>query len=161
MPAPPKNRNASRHGLRSAALPKGASYVARATNELRRAVEDAVIVAKGEVNILDAAAIQTLLRHERHAMLCQRWLRREHDKMTLAERLKFSAEIGRASAERDKALRSLGIDATGTNDVLTQAYRTPLVPVDASGNGSANAESKNGVSASVDAVDAVERNGGL
>lgn len=148
MGAPTKNRNATRHGLRSASLPKGASYISRATNELRRAVEDAVLDAKGAVDILDAATIQTIVRLERHAMLAQRWLRREHEKMSLAERLKFSAEVGRASAERDKALRSLGIGATGKADLLAEAYRTPLVPVDASGDASTALESKNGKSAS-------------
>lgn len=156
MPAPAKNRNATRHGLRAASLPKGSSYITRATNELRRAIEDAVATAKGGVNIIDAATIQTIMRHERHAMLAQRWLKKDIENMTLDQRLKYSAEIGRASAERDKCLRSLGIGVSTTGDVLAEAYRTPLTPAHASADGSATVEPLNGKRASNATLDAVE-----
>lgn len=138
MPAPPKNRNATRHGLRAASLPKGASYIARATSELRRAVEDAVLSRKGEISVVDAATVQTVMRFERHAMLCQRWLRMHFEDMNHDQRLRYSAEVARASASRDAALRSLGIESGSQADLLARAYATPLVAAHASnGDGTA------------------------
>ncbi len=77
MGAPPKNKNHLRHGLTAGSLPRGCSYIARITNELRREIEKAVLSLKGEIGIADAAHVNTACRFERHAMLAQRWLRHE------------------------------------------------------------------------------------
>ena len=65
---------------------------------------------KGEVNLQDAACIQTCLRWERHACLAQRWLTKMQADLKPEQRLTFSREIARASAERDKSLASLRLD---------------------------------------------------
>jgi len=65
MPAPLQNRNAMRHGLRAGALPKGASYIRRETDELRRCLEDAVAERNGGgIGIYHAALLNTAVRDE-------------------------------------------------------------------------------------------------
>ena len=116
MGAPVGNSNAVKHGLQAknllttGALPKGAGYVKRITNELRAAIENAVSDAKGEVCLHDSAVAQTAIRWERHALLAQKWLRLETDNLTPDQRLAFSRDIARASTERDKCLRELGLN---------------------------------------------------
>ncbi len=116
--APFNNRNAIRHGLKTGTLPKGAFYIRKITDELRRQLEDHVMAARGAVSMIEAATIQTAVRWERHAMLAQRWLNREVDSMTMEQRLAFSREIARASAERDRCLRALDLDSDSQNDLF-------------------------------------------
>ena len=104
------NANAMRHGLKAGKLPKDARYIEYRLNAFRRTLEQAVLSARGEVNIPDAAYIQTCLRWERHACLAQRWLVKAGDTLKPEQRLTFSREIARASAERDKAIAALNID---------------------------------------------------
>ena len=111
MAAPPMNRNATRHGLRAGRLPKGAAYVRRECDALRRIIEDAVADANnGNVTLHQAALIQTAIRWERHAMLAQRWLRLQIDDLDANARLNYSRDIARASAERDKCFKELGLN---------------------------------------------------
>ena len=117
--APKGNSNGRgncRHGLKAGKLPKDARYIEHQMNNLRRQLEDAVMQAKGEVGLLDAASIQTAVKWERHGALALRWLRLEGDKLRLTERLTFSREIARASTERDRALALLGLDRDVTQD---------------------------------------------
>jgi hypothetical protein len=119
--APTENRNAMRHGLRAGQLPKDAKYIENRLNAFRRQLEDAVMADKGAVSLVDAAAIQTCIRWERHAALAQRWLTKAGDTLKPAERLHFSREIARASSERDKALTPLALekgDFAGTIEKL-------------------------------------------
>lgn len=109
------NRNGIRHGLTAGLLPKNCEYVEIRMNNFRRQLEDAVLAIKDEITMTDAAAIQTCLRWERHGMLAQRWLRLESNNLKPADRLNFSREIARASAERDKALKQLDLDAPPRN----------------------------------------------
>jgi hypothetical protein len=111
MPAPENNTNAARHGLVSGNLPRGCAYVVRIVNQYRAAVESAVIEAHGKIDVYHASLIQTVCRWERHALLCQRWMRKEGDKLTPEQRLTFSRDLARASSERDKTLKALGLDA--------------------------------------------------
>lgn len=110
------NRNAMRHGLRAGKLPKDAKYIEYQVNILRRQVEDAVLAAKGEVSLMDAANIQTACKWERHGALALRWLRIEADKLKPLERLHFSREIARASSERDKAISAIGLNRDAIRD---------------------------------------------
>lgn len=126
----PTNRNALRHGLRSGQLPAGCGYVARITRELRQAIEDAVAGRNdGAVSLYHASLINTAIRWERHSLLCQRWLRNEADKLNPDQRLAYSRETARASAERDKCLRLLGLDKSDLEAQIDQLYRQPLPPV--------------------------------
>jgi hypothetical protein len=103
------NRNCLRHGLRSGKLPDDCEYIEWSLNAIRRRLEDAVLAARGEVGLLDAANIQTCIRWERHSALAQRWLRIKGGELAPMEQLKFSREIAKASTERDKALAALGL----------------------------------------------------
>jgi hypothetical protein len=107
--APLGNRNGMRHGLRGSGLPKGCHHIERATSHFRRQVEDAVVEARGEISLLDAAFINSAYRAERHAQLAQRWLAKEAENMTPADRLAYSREVAKASKMRDEALAALGL----------------------------------------------------
>lgn len=99
-----------RHGLRGTTFPPQLTWMKRTIDVFRREVERAVLVAKGEISLVDAATINTIYRMERHAQLATHWLTTHADELSPADKLKFSWEAARASAERDKALRSLGLD---------------------------------------------------
>lgn len=105
--APKGSQNAIRHGLTAGRLPKDCRYIEYRMNALRRQIEAAVIDAKREVSLTDAAFIQTALRWERHAQLSQRWLTKMHNEMKPEQLIFFSKEISRASAERDKSIAAL------------------------------------------------------
>lgn len=130
MAAPQKNLNAVRHGLKAGSLPKGCSYVAKITAEIRQSIERAVVEAKGEISLPDACRIQTFLRWERHALLAQRWLRMQAETMDANTVLTFSRDIAKASAERDKCLAALGIDKQQVSPAGGVTFDVAAVAVD-------------------------------
>jgi hypothetical protein len=75
----------------------------------RRELEAAVMEARGEITLTDAAFINTAYRAERHAQLAQRWLAIEAESMEPADRLSYSREVVRASESRDKAIAALSL----------------------------------------------------
>jgi hypothetical protein len=97
-----------RHGLAAGRLPKGCAYITRAVTRFRAGLEAAMVAAGLPIGLVEAATIQTAVRWERHACLCLRWLRTEE--LDPDQRLTFSREIARASSERDKCLRLLGLN---------------------------------------------------
>ena len=109
-----------RHGLRGVAFPPQLTWMKRTIDHFRRQVESAVMEAKGEISLVDAATINTIYRWERHAQLATHWLTEHADELAPADKLKFSHEAARASAERDKALRALGLDKQ-TSDLIHDA----------------------------------------
>jgi len=128
MTAPRKHGNtgnscAIRHGIKAGKLPKGCLYIERRANALRRQLEAAVIEAKGQVTLIDAATIQTVCEWEKHAALCQRWLRKQGDAMKPSEFLEFSREIAKARDGRNKALAALKLDRDKSQDLLAQLYQ--------------------------------------
>jgi hypothetical protein len=123
--APKGNANAQRHGMRGGKLPAGCQYIENRVNSLRRQVEGALIEAKGAIGIVDAAAVNSILKWERHGLLAAHWLRKEIDKLSPSERLKFSEAIAKASDNRDRAIRTLELDRDAADDVLTTLYRLP------------------------------------
>ena len=116
------NGNAIRHGLKSGKLPRDARYIEYQMNGLRRILEAAVMAARSEVTIPDAAAIQTAVKWERHGALCLRWLRVEGEKLKPEQKMTFSREIARASAERDKAIAALRLDRDARDGVIDALY---------------------------------------
>ena len=112
--APKDNRNGLRHGLKAGKLPLNCKYIESQINSLRRQLEDALMEARGEVSLTDAATIQTVCKWERHGALALRWLRLEQENLKPVERLTFSREIARASAERDKSIACLDLDKRET-----------------------------------------------
>lgn len=115
------NSRSLRHGLTNGQLPPGAKYIQNRIDKFRRNLEGLVEALKGSVSVIDAAAINSACKWERHGLLAQRWLRKEAEKLTATERLKFSEAIAKASDQRDKNLRLLGLDR-GPEDPWEEAF---------------------------------------
>lgn len=111
-----------RHGLKAGKLPKDCRYIENQLYGLRRKLEAAVVAAKGDVSLPDAACIQTAIKWERHGALALRWLRLEEANLKPTERLAFSREIARASTERDRALQALGLDRDAKDNIIDALY---------------------------------------
>ncbi len=114
--APLENGNAGKHFLRGGGWPKDAVREQRRVQALTRALTVATIAAHGEVDLVNAAIIQTAGRWERVAQLANRWLRLECDKLNASERLAFARETARASEARDRAIRELNIGSKANAD---------------------------------------------
>jgi hypothetical protein len=120
--AQPGNKNTlthgldASHGLRAGRLPKGCGYIVRAVNDFTRSFNRALIAQKGEVSFTDAASVNSATRWERHSCLALRWLRLHCETMTHDQRLTYSREIAKASAERDKCIRATGLAVCDVTD---------------------------------------------
>jgi hypothetical protein len=131
MPAPKNNENARRHGQRCrfglmiGGGPKATRYITAKLCVFREALEQAVIVAHGEVGLLHAAAISTALRWERASALSTKWFRENGDAMTVLDRVALQKSIAEASERRDRALEKLKIDAK-PSDLWAAVYSQPL-----------------------------------
>lgn len=133
--APKGNRNSRRHGLYSPRLPKGLSYPDKKGNEFRRFVERAVLEAKGEVCLVDAALIHSAGELQKLAYKNRVECReaREKGELTHDLSLRFDAEYRRTLDMRDAKLKALGLDARELREnSLTSLYgpQTTLVDVD-------------------------------
>lgn len=107
----PDNTNAVTHGLKASGVPKGAAWVLTLIAMFRNQIESGVIAIKGSLGPMDDALTQSAVRWERHALLASRWLREEFAGLTIDQRLSLSREIARASDNRDRCLRELGLSA--------------------------------------------------
>lgn len=108
--APVGNRNAMRHGLRTARLPQGCERIGRDLNRVRMSLEDAVVACKGNVQVNDALRINAAIEWERHRRLAGRWLNQNFDAMSHDSRLAYSRDAAKAATERNKVTESLGLD---------------------------------------------------
>jgi hypothetical protein len=141
-PAGPPRGNVNRltHGLRSVRIsngkyPKEFSYIGKLAGQLRNQLEAAVVVLRGEVSLYSAGLINTAVRWECHARLCQRYLRNGKDS-PLAVKVDLSRDIARSSERRDACFKLLGLDrAAGSSDPWA-AIRdaTPQLPADEAGD---------------------------
>jgi len=119
-----------KHGLTAGRLlPKGCGWIILLSRRFQHSLVAAVKRQRAEIGqdpddveltLWELAAIQTCVRWERHAVLSQRWMR-VHDDLKPMELLHFSREVCRASNERDKCMRSLGLDA-GLADTYAGLY---------------------------------------
>lgn len=116
------NRSAMRHGLSAGKLPKNCRYIELRLNKIRRVLEDAVVQAKGEISVPDAAMIQSAIRWEKHSELCSRWLWLESNDLKAIDKAHFSREIARGSSERDKAIRELGLPKSALKTLTLKSY---------------------------------------
>lgn len=142
--AKPDNANAQRHGMRGGKLPKGCQYIENRVNALRRQVEAAIIEARGQITIVDAAAVNSILKWERHGLLAAHWLRREADKLSAGDRLRFSEAIAKASDNRDKNIRALGLDRDAADSVLDALYARPRASLGEPAAGSTSPQEEGG-----------------
>lgn len=104
---PKGGANNVRHGLSGSKLPKGCSYIHRRLEAFKKQIEAAALEHLGEIGLLTAARIDSAAKWERHAQLAARWLRVEFDRLSHDQRLRYSAEVSRAAAERDKCLAAI------------------------------------------------------
>jgi len=111
-----------RHNFVAGKLPGNCKDIQNRGDRIRRMLESAVLDAKGEIGITDASCINSAIRWERHAQLCNRWLLNNHGAMSHADKLKFSRETADASDKRDKAIRQLGLDKDSEHDLVTALY---------------------------------------
>lgn len=160
--APVGNSNALTHSLRSHRLILGKltrrkragetaaeqqarrslAKVEQQAADFRAMLEHAVIDVHGSISLAHACTLATAARWERHAMLALRWLRERHDALDDAQRLAFSREIARASAERDKAIERLKLERDTTADafaaidaaIANQSTETANPTTDATGD---------------------------
>lgn len=112
-------------------LPATMRGAGKTASRLRLALEAAVAERHGEIDLVHAGLIVTACRWERHAAIASWLFRRDFATLTAGERLTYSREIARASAERDKAVASLRLERTAA-DVFDVLYSTPLPSVDTS-----------------------------
>lgn len=137
MPAPLKNRNAYRHGLRSNQTSD--PVVNNQLRAFRRSIREELAGVNGLPTVAQEALLQSAVRHETRALLAGHYLRREA-KLPIARRMELLAAISAATAERDKVLRQLGIvgsvngKAAAGSDLWGSLDETPTSPADASGD---------------------------
>lgn len=108
-------RRAQRQGLLQSRLPPGCAYVKKQRDMFRRELESLVEALSGPLSLVDIAMVQTATRWEVHAQLSARWLVEGTD-FTPADKLAHSREVARASSERDRCLRALGLTVSATLD---------------------------------------------
>ena len=123
--APKNNRNSLRHGLRASRLPGDAKHIEQSTDRLRRELEDAVLARRSEMSLRDAALVQSACRHERRALLLERWLR-VGGIVLMAERLSVLKDISGATDQRDKCIERLDI-AKDRQDAFEALYSVQAV----------------------------------
>jgi hypothetical protein len=126
--APIGNNNACRHGLKGGKLPKDCKFIEQRVNHFRRQVETAVLAQKGDIDLPDAAAVNTACRWEKHSCLAHRWLVKQWDVLKPEELLMFSREIAKASSERDKALREIGLSRSALKTITLKDYVSGAKP---------------------------------
>lgn len=135
MPAPLKNRNAYRHGLRSNQTSDAS--VNQQLRAFRRTIREE-IAPDGRLTVAQEAMIQSLVRWESRCLLAGHYLRRE-PKLPIERRMELLATITAATAERDKVLRQLGIvgiagKAAAGSDLWDALDESPVSPANASGD---------------------------
>jgi len=149
MAPPYGNQNAAKHGLRRMnlnELPRGCGRIRSERAKLRTALESLVLEVRGRFGVYEAAVIQTACRWETHAQLAARWLRKMAGELTPEQRLTFSREVARASSERDRCLKLLGLDRLDELDPFDNLYGVPVASVEA-GNGDGGPEAVDGKAA--------------
>jgi hypothetical protein len=96
----------------------------QSARKYRRALEEQVMEAKGEVNTTDAHLINEAVTAEVHASVCRWLLRTRLEKMTVADVTRCSEQILKSRTIRNKAVERLELDRDP--DAL-DAWSIPLV----------------------------------
>jgi len=130
---PPKgNLNALKHGRNSkqlrfvlGELPKPMRRVTRYVREYRRYLEAATVELRGDIGDSDAHAIDEASTCEQ-TIGVSRWLLREKlDAMSVGDVLACMREIRQAKAQRNKAVRELGLSVNGGADAWQHVLDEP------------------------------------
>lgn len=137
---PVGSANGFKHGLRAerafatGILPKKHAWIANRVTVLRKALEAAAFEVHGELTLKAALLIQSSCRHEQAALLAQRALRVDGDKMTVMERLSYLTTVAAESDKRDKAVEKLNLDPKETTSILESLYASPRAADTEGGN---------------------------
>ncbi len=125
-PGPPiGSMNAVRHGM---TLPAGKFPPKAKSAEKRLYRFKGWLVSEleklGPVEGPALALIQTCCRHEKQAILADRWLRLDDETLPIMDRLRLLDAVTTATAARDKVLVELGLKLQGTRpgDSLLPSY---------------------------------------
>lgn len=132
MGAPAGNQNrivTGRYALTLGKLPRKLRLVQSQVWAFRRHIEDAVLQIKPVVGPYEAALINTAAAWQRHSLLTNKWLRESLNELTTAEKVMLSRDVAKAAAERDRALRALGLDIDGP-ETLDALYESPAGFID-------------------------------
>ncbi len=124
--APPKNTNALKNGKKSYRLVIGEMPDTMRRQQInalryRRALESEVQLAKGEISLADAHAIDVCTAGEVHSSVCRWLLKTRLKEMTVADVLACSREILRAKETRLKAFGTLKLGKAEA-DTLASLY---------------------------------------
>ena len=141
--APLGNTNGLRHGryskkvIPAGGLPPGCESIHELMELMSKQLwkETQKLYGK-KVTVLASATITTACRFETHAQLAQKWLRENPD-LDVDMKVMISREIAKASAERDKCIRALGLpigNAAGEN-IWSGIPALPAPADDDAGNG--------------------------
>ena len=137
--APLGSANHFKHGLRATRafatgiLPKKHAWIANRVTVLRKHLEGAVLERHAELSLKHALLIQSACRHEQAALLAQRAMRADGDKMTVMERLAYLTTVASESDKRDKAVEKLALDPVETSNILDQLYGPKVTELPAAG----------------------------
>ncbi|MBL9163124.1 MAG: hypothetical protein JNL18_10350 [Planctomycetaceae bacterium] len=133
--------NGFKHGLRAerafatGVLPKKHAWIGSRVTVLRKALERAVVERHNELSLKHALLIQSACRHEQAALLAQRALRVDGDKMSVTDRLSYLTTIAAESDKRDRAVEKLNLDPADSGSVLDQLYAAPVTNLPAEPEG--------------------------
>jgi uncharacterized membrane protein YcaP (DUF421 family) len=125
----PGNLNAAKSGsalarrrLTVGNLPKELLAVRREGRAYRRALESAVIEAKGEITVTDCHHIDSATGATIQAGICRHLLRTKIGEMKTADVLNCTQTMTRAKQARDKAVLALALDRDQSADLVNLLY---------------------------------------
>ncbi len=118
------NQNAAKHGLRMALprLPRGCDHVRRQVEVLRQTLEASLEARSVEVGPYEAACIAACCKWQRHGSLAAKWLRQRAGEMSDADRLKYSAEVAKASDAVVRHMAAMGLNKSDADNVFDALY---------------------------------------
>ena len=129
---PPKgNKNAVKTGTGIARtrlvvgeLPKELLSVRREGRSYRRNLEAVILENQGEINTINAHAVDTASAATIHAAICRWLLRHKLGEMSTSDVLNCSKEMVKAKQARDAAVKSLDLDRPPVNPWEAPRVRT-------------------------------------
>lgn len=102
------NWRTGRRTLRLGKLPKPLAHIEHDVARLRKAAYASLDERGVKVGLSVELAVQGACRHEQAALIAQRLLRTEWDKLSAIERINLANSIATSSEARDKKLAGLG-----------------------------------------------------
>lgn len=132
----PRQLARRRHGMTNNKLPPGCKSISAAAGELRRALEQALVDARGEVTLMESAHLNTAMRFEIFGQLALKQLRQHWAELPPLDRVRLAEQHAKASESRDKAIERLRLPTGDNQWNPSDLYRLPLSTIvqDATGS---------------------------